>query len=143
MKALLVLVAACSTSHDAPAPEPTAAKPAAVAPDADIPARCAASTGMAVDHFQTVSAALPAGPGKDPPKEPDQPQTIAIDTAACKYARVVVGSAWVLVHPVDDKRCELWMGGDTPSNYCLFERGGTFKIPYTNAAGLAKVRCCP
>jgi len=60
---------------------------------------------------------------------------ITIDPARCEPAAyfegLPLGSAYAYVHPLDDGRCEVWLGGEhespsydgLPTGYCLFDPG--------------------
>jgi hypothetical protein len=151
MKRAIVLLLACG-KHDDPPPEPAPAVVKAAPVDAaEVRAKCATPTGMPVDHYKTVSSQVTPSETAFPRRK----HGLVIDMAACKYARqdesLAMGSIWVLVHPLDDKRCEVWMGGETenphydgkPSGYCVFERAGVLEIPLDGAGGPPSVKCCP
>jgi len=66
----------------------------------------------------------------------------SIDLDACAYGiwqkALGLGSAWAVIHPTIEDRCEIWLGGETenprydgsPTEYCLFDRRGSIAITY-------------
>lgn len=74
----------------------------------------------------------------------------AIDLGDCTYGTwqkaLELGSAWALIHPTIEDRCEIWLGGETenpnyngaPTQYCLFDRHGSIAITY-GAGGPASI----
>jgi hypothetical protein len=84
--------------------------------------------------FTEVAAQAP------PLTAPDSGEAVELD--ACAYGRwqkpLGLGSAWALVHPTTDDRCEIWLGGETedprydgsPTEYCLFDRHGSIAVTY-------------
>ena len=86
-----------------------------------------------------VPASLPSGTPA-PREVAEGTRTIAIDLVACRFERFALylplGSEWGLIHPVDDRVCEVWLGGETenpaydgrPDHYCRFHRCGSFDL---------------
>lgn len=85
----------------------------------------------------TFNQVLAAAPELGAPASGD-----SIDLGDCEYGRwqkaLGLGSAWALIHPTVEDRCEIWLGGETenpdyngaPTQYCLFDRHGSIAITY-------------